>query len=223
MQPSLIKISGGTIYDPAHGIDGQIGDLWIDGTKIVAPPTNPDIRPARTLDATGLVVMPGGIDMHRHIAGTKANAARLLMPEERRPPAVLPRTAKTRSGTIGSVPSTFATGYLYSGLGYTTAFDAAIPPMAARHAHHELQDTPCLDKGFFVLVGNNHYIMQAIQRGQSDRVPPFLAWLLGAARAYAPKMVNPGGVEVWKQTGGGRSHGLDDPVPGFEITARQMI
>ena len=64
---------------------------------------------------------------------------------------------------MGSVPSTFATGYKYAGMGYTTAFDAAIPPLAARHAHEEFDDTPCIDKGFYVLMGNNHYVMQAIQ------------------------------------------------------------
>ncbi len=50
-----------------------------------------------------------------------------------------PSTARphTHSGTMGSVPSTFATGYKYAGMGYTTAFDAAIPPLAARHAHEE--------------------------------------------------------------------------------------
>ena len=74
------------------------------------------------------------------------------------------RTATTHSGTMGSVPSTFATGYKYAGMGYTTAFDAAIPPLAARHVHEEFDDTPCIDKGFYVLMGNNHYVMQAIQR-----------------------------------------------------------
>ncbi len=64
---------------------------------------------------------------------------------------------------MGSVPSTFATGYKYIGLGYTTAFDAAVPPLMARHAHEEFEDTPCIDKGFYVLMGNNHYVMQAIQ------------------------------------------------------------
>ena len=62
---------------------------------------------------------------------------------------------------MGSVPSTFATGYKYAGMGYTTAFDAAIPPLGARHAHEEFDDTPCIDKGFYVLMGNNHYVMQS--------------------------------------------------------------
>ena len=36
MPTTLLKIAGGTIYDPANGIDGQVRDLWIDGGRIVA-------------------------------------------------------------------------------------------------------------------------------------------------------------------------------------------
>jgi formylmethanofuran dehydrogenase subunit A len=73
--------------------------------------------------------MPGGIDMHCHIAGPKVNSARKMRPEDKRKAEKVVRTPGTRSGTVGSVPSTFATGYKYAGLGYTTAFDAAIPPL----------------------------------------------------------------------------------------------
>src|SRR6516164_8736283 len=83
MPSSLFKIAGGTVYDPAHGIDGEMRDIWIDGSKIIASPTDEAIRPARTLDASGLVVMPGGVDMHCHIAGSKVNAARRMLPDER--------------------------------------------------------------------------------------------------------------------------------------------
>ena len=100
---------------------------------MVAAPTDPNVRADRTLDAAGLVVMPGGIDMHCHIAGPKVNVARKMRPEEKRKAEKVRRTANTHSGTMGSVPSTFATGYKYAGMGYTTAFDAAIPPLAARH------------------------------------------------------------------------------------------
>ena len=51
----------------------------------------------------------------------------------------------------------------------------------------------------------------------------FVAWLLGAAKGYAPKLVNPGGVEVWKQQSQGNVHGLDDPVGHFEVTPRQIL
>ena len=49
-------------------------------------------------------------------------------------------------------------------------------------------------------MGNNHYVMQAIQDGEPARLKAFVAWLLNAAKGYAPKLVNPGGVEIWKAT-----------------------
>ncbi len=130
------------------GSTAQVRDIWIAGGKIVEPPIDPEIRPARILDARGLVVMPGGVDMHCHIVGPKVNTARKMCPEQKRRGEPVRRTRITSSGTMGSVPSTFATGYKYAGMGYTTAFDAAIPPLSARHAHEELDDTPCIDKGF---------------------------------------------------------------------------
>jgi len=220
----LVKISQGTVYDPANGVDGELRDLWFAGGKMVAAPTDPAVRPTREIDASGLVVMPGGVDMHCHIAGPKVNVARKMRPEEKSDPStVLPRTANTRSGTLGSVPSTYATGYKYAGMGYTTAFDAAIPPLVARHAHEEFADTPCIDKGFYVLMGNNHYVMQCVQQNEPQKLRTFIAWLLGATKGYAPKLVNPGGVEVWKSQRGGNVHGLDDTVPHFNVTPRQII
>jgi formylmethanofuran dehydrogenase subunit A len=219
----LIKIAGGTVYDPANGIDGEVRDLWISGDRIVAAPTESSVRPARTIDASGLVVMPGGVDMHCHIAGPKVNVARKMRPEEKRKSQVLHKTANTHSGTMGSVPSTFATGYKYAGMGYTTAFDAAIPPLGARHAHEEFEDTPCIDKGFYVLMGNNHYVMRSIQQNEPQKLKAFIAWLLGATKGFAPKLVNPGGVEVWKSHQGGNVHNLDETVDYFNVTPRQII
>jgi formylmethanofuran dehydrogenase subunit A len=218
----LIKISQGTVYDPANGVDGEVRDLWLAEGKVVAAPIDPAIRATREIDARGLVVMPGGIDMHCHIAGPKVNVARKMRPEEKRK-SPLHRTANTHSGTMGSVPSTFATGYKYAGMGYTTAFDAAIPPLGARHAHEEFEDTPCIDKGFYVLMGNNHYVMQSIQQNEPQKLKAFIAWLLGATKGFAPKLVNPGGVEVWKSHQGGNVHSLDQPVDYFEVTPRQII
>ena len=218
----LWKITAGTVYDPTNGVDGEVRDIWIDDGRIVAVPTDPGQRPEKTLDATGLVIMPGGVDMHCHIAGPKVNVARKMRPEDKRHAPPVMRSAHTRSGTGGCVPSTFATGYLYAGMGYTTVFDAAIPPLFARHAHEEFHDTPVLDKGMYVLVGNNHYCMQQIEAGESSRLKAYLSWLLGSTRAYALKLVNPGGVEEWKQ-GGDNVHSIDDEVTGFGVTPRRII
>ncbi|HVX12484.1 MAG TPA: formylmethanofuran dehydrogenase subunit A [Pirellulales bacterium] len=223
MPAHQLKIAGGTLFDPVNGVDGAVGDLWIRDGRIVEGPTDPTITAERTIDAGGLVVMPGGIDMHCHIAGPKVNLARKMRPEEKRRDPPIHRTARTHSGTMGSVPSTFATGYKYAGLGYTTAFDAAIPPLAARHAHEELLDTPCLDKGFYVLMGNNHYVMRSIAEKEPERLRSFVAWLLASAKGFAPKLVNPGGVEAWKTRAAGNVHSLDEPVPWFDVTPRQIV
>src|ERR1700709_2316177 len=108
---AFLLIRNGTIYDPRHGIDGVKRDLWISDGRIVAAPNDAAIRPERVIDAEGLVVMPGGVDMHCHIAGPKVNAARKMLPEIHRRSKPYLRTELTRSGTIGSVPSTFSTGY----------------------------------------------------------------------------------------------------------------
>ena len=216
---SLLCVKAGVVYDPLHQIEGEVRDVWIEDGRIIAAPA---VRPDKTIDATGMIVMPGGVDMHCHIAGPKVNTARKMMPDEKRIAKPVKRTALTRSGTGGSVPSTFATGYLYAGLGYTTAFDAAIPPLMARHAHEELHDTPIIDKGFYVLMGNNHYVMKQLHENEPERLRNYVAWLLNATKGYACKLVNPGGVEVWK-SGGGNAHGLDDHVQHFDVTPRQII
>lgn len=215
----LLKLAGGTVYDPLHGIDGEVRDLWVRDGKVVEPSAD---LPDRTFDLSGLVVMPGGVDMHAHIAGPKVNIARKLRPEDRRDSPPFRRTELLRSGTTGSTPTTFVTGYLYAGLGYTTVFDAAIPPLGARHTHEEFHDTPVIDKGFFVLVGNNHYAMKQIAAGEPERLRDFCGWLLGATKGYALKVVNAGGVEVWKQGGSGLAK-LDDIVPGFDVSPRQIV
>src|ERR671936_750977 len=160
----MLRIAEGRVYDPANGVDGEVRDVCLDGGRVV------EELPAHAprIDARGMVVMPGGVDIHSHIAGPKINAARKLTPEEHRAD-VLDRTAITRSGTGGTVPSTFATGYRYALLGYTTVVDAATPPLHARHALAELRDTPIVDAAFLVLMGNNLTLFELIRQTPRDR------------------------------------------------------
>jgi formylmethanofuran dehydrogenase subunit A len=224
-QPTRLRITGGTVYDPANGVDGVVRDVCIEGDRIVAE------LPARgpALDARGMVVMPGGVDIHAHIAGASVNHARRLLPEEhaedRVPaPPLAESDGPPRSGTGGTVPSTFATGYRYAGLGYTTAMEAAVAPLAARQAHAELDDTPILDAGCFVLLGNDDYLFRQIAAGEAARARDYAAWLLGATRAYAIKIVNPGGIARWKSGGATRNvSGLDDVVGSSSVTPRRIL
>ena len=210
----MLRVAGGSVYDPANGIAGEVRDVCVQDGKIVADaPAH-----ARAIDARGMVVMPGGVDIHAHIAGPAVNAARKLVPEEHRAD-VLDRTAITRSGTGGTVPSTFATGYGYALLGYTTVVEAATPPLAARHTLSELRDTPVIDAAFLVLMGNNLPLFELI-REQPGRVREAIAWWLQATGGYGVKLVNPGGVEMWKRSNGNVTS-LDDEGPG--VTPRQVI
>jgi formylmethanofuran dehydrogenase subunit A len=221
MSGEWLVIAGGRVIDPANGVDA-VGDVWsCDGRVVEAPAEEP--VGCRRIDARGLVVMPGGVDMHCHIVGSKVTAARQLRPEDKDGARPIVRRPGFRSGTTGSVPTTFATGYQYAGLGYTTAIDAAIAPLGARQAHCEFEDTPAIDKGFLALVGNNHFAMDCIAAGESGKLRDYLGWLIQATRAFGFKAVNPGGVESWKQ-GRGPLATLDDEVPGFgPATPRRIL
>ncbi len=210
-----MKIINGEVYDPANNVKGEVRDICIEDGKIVA-----SVGGGLIIDASGMVIMPGGVDMHAHIAGPKVNISRKMRPEDHRLDPQ-PRTAFTRSGVGKTIPSTFTTGYRYAAMGYTTAFDAAVPPLAARHAHEEFMDIPVIDKGFLLLMGNNEFIMQQIAAGEREKLRHYVAWLLQATKGYAVKLVNPGGVELWKFLG--NAHGLDEEVSGFGVTPRQII
>ena len=221
--PPRLRITGGEVYDPANGVDGVVRDICIEDGRIVAElPAG-----APVLNARGMVVMPGGVDIHSHLASSSCNHARRLAPDEHAgDPAPRPELIESsdppRSGTGGTVPSTFTTGYRYAGLGYTTAFDAAVAPLLARHTHVELDDTPCLDAGFFALMGNDEYLLRQVDAGERVRARDYAAWLLGVTGAYAIKIVNPGGVEAWK-TPQRNLTGLDDQLLGRRVTPRAIL
>jgi dihydroorotase len=69
MMPSTLLISGGRIIDPSQEID-KVADLLITKGKIAwmgdkgTAPSHADLT---TIDATGLVVCPGFIDLHCHL------------------------------------------------------------------------------------------------------------------------------------------------------------
>jgi formylmethanofuran dehydrogenase subunit A len=203
-------------------VDG-VADVWIEDGRVIAPPGDTDVRPERTIDARGLRRDARGVDMHCHIAGTKVN---------RRPGAAARGGAGRRlrasaggrggRGRGAACRAPFATGYAVRGLGYTTAVDAAIAPLAARHAHHELRDTPVLDKAFLVLMGNNHYVLDQIRAASAIGCGPTSPGCCTRPKGLGVKVVNPGGVESWKQ-GRGDVSSLDDEVPHFGVTPRQIL
>ena len=211
------RIINGRVYDPANNIDGEVKEICIKDGKIVDSVGDD----ATTVDANGMVIMPGGVDIHCHIAGPKVNAARKLQPEDHRHD-VHPSTPFTRSGTGGTVPSTFATGYRYATLGYTTAMEAAVTPIGARHTLEEFHDTPVIDKGFYVLLGNNILLQNLLREKRIEEFDQAVAWWVSSTKAYTVKLVNPGGDEPWKGRKNSNVSDIDEKTDE-ELTPRQII
>ena len=196
-----LRIVGGTVHDPANGVDGEVRDICIDD----GPHRRRRAAAARRrIDARGMVVMPGGVDIH------SPRRQRQRQPGA----AAAARRAPARSGA----------GAGTGGRGRPRARAPAVPcPARSRPAiatpasatrrcstrrwrrsprgtsHAEFDDTPIVDGGFFVLLGNDEYLLRLIDAGERERARDYAAWVLGAAGGYAIKIVNPGGVELWKR------------------------
>src|SRR3954467_12255871 len=213
----MLRIRGGKVYDPANGGNGEVRDVCVRDGKFVA-----DVEGGRTIDAAGMIIFPGGVDVHTHVAGAALNFARAMIPEDHRRHQHFVRTLVTRGGIGGSTPTTFITGYLYAGLGYTTVNEAAVPILSARHTHEELRDTPIVDKACCVLMANNEIVLDLIEKGELERARHVTGWNVWAAKAYGVKAVNPGGVAAWKW--GKDAKGLFEPVPGYStLTPAKII
>ncbi|MEM2738543.1 MAG: formylmethanofuran dehydrogenase subunit A [Candidatus Bathyarchaeia archaeon] len=212
-----LLIRNGLVYDPINGVDGEKMDIAVKDGKIVEKVNE---RRAKKIDASGMVVMPGGVDIHSHIAGGKVNAGRLLRPEDHFKDFER-KTAVTRSGVGYSIPSTFTTGYRYARMGWTTVMDPAMPPLEAKHTHEELSDTPMIDKASYPLLGDWWFVLEYLRDGKIEECARHVAWMIEATKGYAIKLVNPGGLEAW---GFGRNvNSIDDQVPFFGITPREII
>lgn len=209
-----VLIKNGVVYDPLNGVKGEKKDICIRDGKVVA-----DVKNPKVIDAEGRVVMPGGVDIHSHIAGGKVNSGRLFRPEDGRK-GLEAKTKVCRMQSGYSVPNTFAVGYRYAKMGYTFVMEAAMPPLAARHTHEEMVDTPILDNAALPLLDNNWMTMEYVNGGDIDLLAAYVAWIMKATKGFGVKIVNPGGTEMW---GWGKNCSLNDNVPTFDVTPAEII
>jgi formylmethanofuran dehydrogenase subunit A len=199
---------GGTVHDPANHRDGETVDIWVDGDRIVPTPADP--QAFTHIDVRGLVVMPGGVDLHSHVAGTKVGAGR----------RIAPHLARSRPA---AVPTIHSTGALYAALGYTTVFDAAIAVAAAPMAHRELADLPILDKGIYLLAADEAAVVDALAADDLRTAERLVRSAIGDHAGWAVKVANPGGPEFWKYGRRGDHHDLDTSLPRHPLTPRVLL
>jgi formylmethanofuran dehydrogenase subunit A len=216
----MVRITGGSVYDPANGVDGAIKDICIGSDGRIVAELNGST--ARTIDAAGMLVFPGGVDVHTHVAGGALNFARGLVPENQRIARKFMHTPELRAGIGGLTPTTFATGYLYAGMGWTTVNEAAVPILSAKHTHEELHDIPIVDKSTLLLMANNELMLDLLEAEEFERAKSLVAWMIQSAKTFGIKAVNPGGVAAWKW--GKNANQLHQPIEGYaKITAGQIV
>ncbi|MEZ0237529.1 MAG: formylmethanofuran dehydrogenase subunit A [Methylophilaceae bacterium] len=216
----LIKLSGGTIYDPAHGIDGKAMDIFVRDGRIVEKPRDGE-RIDQEYNLAGKVVMAGAIDMHTHIGGGKVNIARTMLPEDHRhDPAA--HSDLCRAGCGHAVPSTLTAGYRYAEMGYTAGFEPAVLPMNARQAHLEMGDTPMIDKGGYAMLGSDDLFLRMLAAKQDQNaINDYVAWTIAASQGIGIKVVNAGGINAFKFNQ--RFLDLDEQNSYYGITPREVL
>ena len=216
---STMRLRGGRVYDPANGINGEVRDICVRDGRIVELNAGDKVDHEYALD--GMIVMAGGIDMHTHIGGGKVNLARMLLPEDHR----LNQARNSALEMLSSgccTPGTLATGYRYAEMGYTAAFEPAMALSNARHAHMEMGDTPILDHGAYVMLGNDELFLRMLAEGEDfERMRDYVAWAIHATRAMGVKVVNPGGISAFKFNQ--RKLDVDENHVHWQITPRQVV
>lgn len=213
----LIKLSNGTVYDPAHGVRGESRDVYIRDGQIIANP-GPAARFDAEYDITGKIVMAGAIDIHSHIAGGNVNNARVLLPEQHR----------AYMGQRLAMPfaaakwSAFDTGYRYARMGFTTVVEPAVLPANALHAHLELASIPIIDKAGLAILGSDDLLLRMLRAGKTqDEINAYVAWTLEATQCLGLKVINAGGANAFKFNV--RQLNLDDEVPYYGVTSRRIL
>ena len=215
-----ILIKNGYVYDPLNNVKGDVMDIGVKNGKIVDP-SEIDPRQAIVIDAKGKIVMPGGIDIHSHIAGPKVNTGRLIRPEDHYLTNISHRLPERRAQTGRTVPNVFKIGYGYAEMGYTFVAEPASPPLKTRHTHEELNAIPMIDKLTYIIVDSYWIVLDLIQEGDKDRLAAFLGWLLYTTKGYALKLVDPCSDVAWIL--GKKGLDLNEQVPGYNITPRDVI
>jgi len=219
----ITLLKNAKVYDPAHQKNGVKEDIYIRNGYIVAKPSDTE-KINKTIDLKGKVVMAGAIDMHSHIGGGKVNIARMMLPEYQEtlkysePEAHICGPHCTHHAT----PSTTNTGMRYIEMGYTAAFEPAILAINARQAHLEMGDTPMIDKGGYVMLGNDDYFLRLLsQKADQKTINDYVAWTMHATQTIGIKVVNPGGISAFKFNQ--RRLNLDENNAHYQVSPRQIL
>ena len=94
--------------------------------------------------------------------------------------------------------------------------------MQARYAHLEMQDIPIIDKGGYVVLGNDDFLLRLLAEGVPQQtINDYVGGMLQATQCLGIKVVNPGGINAFKLNQ--RQLDLDEPNKHYGVTPRQIL
>lgn len=158
-----ILVKGGLVYDPRNKMDGEKKDIFIEDGTIVD-----ETRPEITIDATDKIVMPGGIDLHSHIATYGLNMARFKF----------------------GFPTLDVIGHEYAKMGYTHVNEPLMTLNTASYVHHELSSIPILDNSAFLALDLRD-IAKYIKSANIEKISHAVSFLLDETKAIAAYVYHP--------------------------------
>jgi len=107
-------------------------------------------------------------------------------------------------------------------MGYTAAFEPAMVAGNARHAHMEMGDTPILDHGAYVMLGNDELFLELLSQGaEAQTLRDYVGWTVHATKAMGVKVVNPAGISAFKFDQ--RRLDVDERHAHWGVTPRQVV
>ena len=216
------KIINGKVFDPTQNLNGNKTDIYVDNGIIVKPNPSEFYKFKTVYDATDLIVMAGAIDIHSHIAGGNVNNARLLSPEVHSNFLKQNLNRKKNLPGFNSRWTRDGTGYRYAEMGFTTVVEPAVLPINSFLTHLELEKIPMIDKAGLAILGNDSFLLESMHKKKGQNfLNDYVAYTLNSTKCLGLKVINAGGAEFFKK--GGETFDLDDVVPSYGVTSRQIL
>ena len=160
-----LKISGGRLYDPSCGLQGEVRDLFIEGGRIVPGLERVD----QVMEAAGRVVVAAGLDLRGQVATYGLNFR--------------------RAG--GGIPSPRELAETYAALGYTHVHEPFLTLVTANYVHCQLAALPIVDTSASLVLNLRDLDLWLRSPEQLPEVGETLRYLLEKTRALNFRVVEP--------------------------------
>jgi formylmethanofuran dehydrogenase subunit A len=160
-----LKITGGRLFDPASGWQGEARDLYIRDGHLVSRLSRVD----RVIDARGGVVCAGGIELRGQVATYGLNFLR----------------------ASGAVPTLREAGESYAALGYTHVHEPFLTWLTANYVHRQLAALPVVDTSASLVLNLRDLDLWLRSPEDWPRVAETVQFLLAHTRSLNLRVVEP--------------------------------